>query len=76
MKSMTQYKYNRRIIKRLTGLLAVFSLLVIIDKDYAKSYYIKGKPIEGIGMSFSQKSRNVDFYKQEMLYTPSISIYG
>ena len=54
----------------------MFSLLVIIDKDYAKSYYIKGKPIEGIGMSFSQKSRNVDFYKQEMLYTPSISIYG
>lgn len=52
------------------------ALQQIIDKDYAKSYYIKGKPIEGIGMSFSQKSRNVDFYKQEMLYTPSISIYG
>lgn len=31
---MTQYKYNRRIIKRLTGLLAVFSLLVIF-KDFA-----------------------------------------
>lgn len=48
----------------------------IKDKEYAKAYLIKGKTIEGIGISFSKESRNVDYYKQERLFTPTISIYG
>ena len=48
----------------------------IKTKEYAKAYYIKGKPIEGVGLSFSKDDRNVNFYTQEKLFTPSISIYG
>lgn len=47
----------------------------IKKKEYAKAYYIKGKTIEGVGVSFSQESRNINDFKQETLYKPSISIY-
>lgn len=52
------------------------ALKQIKDNNYAGAYYIKGKVIEGIGMSFSQGTRNVEYYVQEQLYTPSVSIYG
>jgi len=51
------------------------ALKQIIDNKYADAYLIKGKPIEGVGMSFSKECRNVDFFVQERLFTPSISIY-
>ena len=51
------------------------ALKQIKDNKYAEAYLIKGKPIEGVGMSFSKESRNVDFFVQERLFTPSISIY-
>jgi len=47
----------------------------IKEKKYAEAYYIKGKPIDGVGMSFSQCTRNVEHYVTERLYTPSISMY-
>lgn len=31
------------------------ALKQIKDKNYAESYYIKGKPIVGIGLSFTKK---------------------
>lgn len=52
------------------------ALKQIKDKGYAKAYFIKGKAIEGVGMSFSQKTHNIENYKQETLYTPSVDIYG
>ena len=52
------------------------ALKQIKDNKYADAYLIKGKPIEGVGMSFSQECRNVDFFVQERLFTPSISVYG
>ena len=52
------------------------ALKQIKDNKYADAYLIKGKPIEGVGMSFSQECRNVDFFIQERLFTPSISVYG
>lgn len=51
------------------------ALKQIKDNKYAEAFLIKGKPIEGVGMSFSKESRNVDFFVQERLFTPSISIY-
>lgn len=51
------------------------ALKQIKDNKYAEAYLIKGKPIEGVGMSFSKESRNVDFFVQERLFTPSISVY-
>ena len=51
------------------------ALKQIKDKEYAKAYYIKGKPIEGVGLSFSQGTRNVDKYVAERLYTPSITFF-
>ena len=48
----------------------------IKEKEYAKSLYMKGKIIEGIGMSFSQKSHNIDTYTQERLYTPQTALYN
>ena len=50
------------------------ALKQIKDKNYADTYLIKNKPIEGVGMSFSKESRNIDFFVQERLHTPSISI--
>ena len=47
----------------------------IKEKEYAEAYFFKGKPIDGVGMSFSQSTRNVEYYVSEHLYTPSISIY-
>lgn len=52
------------------------ALKQIKDKEYAKAFFIKGKVIEGVGMSFSQKTHNIEYYKQDLLYTPSIDIYG
>lgn len=51
------------------------ALKQIKDNNYAEANYIKGKQIEGVGMSFSQKTRNIDHFKQERLYTPQISIF-
>lgn len=48
----------------------------IKKKEYAKPLYMKGKIIEGVGMSFSQKSHNIDSYKQERLYTPRTALYN
>lgn len=48
----------------------------IKEKEYAKPLYMKGKIIEGIGISFSKKSRNIDFYIQERLYTPRTTLYN
>lgn len=45
----------------------------IKEKEYAKAYFIKGKTIEGVGMTFSKEARNVTTYAQERLYTPQIS---
>ena len=47
----------------------------IKDKEYAKNYYIKGKTIEGVGMTFSKQSRNVERFVTERLYTPQVAIY-
>lgn len=48
----------------------------IKEKKYAEAYFIKGKPIEGVGMSFSQVSRNIEYYVQDSLFTPNVSNYG
>lgn len=48
----------------------------IKEKEYAKSYYIKGKTIYGVGISFSQETRNINGFKLEILYKPEISIYN
>lgn len=48
----------------------------IKKKEYAKPLYMKGKIIEGIGMSFSQRTRNVDYYIQERLYSPKTALYN
>lgn len=55
---------------------SIEALKQIKDKKYAEAYFIKGKVIDGVGMSFSQGIRNIEYYKQEVLYTPSITIYG
>lgn len=47
----------------------------IKEKEYAKAYYIKGKAIDGIGMNFSKKDRNVTSFVQDRIYTPLISVY-
>lgn len=47
----------------------------IRDKEYAKSYYIKGKIIYGVGMSFSKETRNINNFLSEILYKPDISIF-
>lgn len=47
----------------------------IKENKYAEAFYIKGKQIEGIGMSFSKNTRNIDYFKQECLYKPLVSIY-
>ena len=51
------------------------ALKQIKENKYAEAFYIKGKQIEGVGMSFSQKTRNIDHFKQECLYKPQVSIY-
>ncbi len=48
----------------------------IKKKEYAKPLYMKGKIIEGIGISFSQKSHNIDTFRQERLYIPRTSLYN
>lgn len=48
----------------------------IKEKEYAKPLYMKGKIIEGIGISFSQKSHNIDTFRQERLYTPRTALYN
>lgn len=52
------------------------ALKQIKDKNYAESYHIKGKPIVGIGLSFSQKTRNLDYYISEELYFPPVLPLG
>lgn len=47
----------------------------IIDKGYAQAYFLRGKIIDGVGMSFSQESRNVDFFVHNRLYTPRVNPY-
>lgn len=47
----------------------------IKEKEYAKSYYIKGKTIYGVGMSFSKETRNINNFLSEILYKPDISIF-
>lgn len=47
----------------------------IEEKEYAKPLYMKGKVIEGIGMSFSQKNHNVEYFVQKRLYTPPTELY-
>lgn len=42
---------------------------------YAEGNYVKGKIIEGVGLSFSQTNRNVDHFVSERLYTPSFMVY-
>ena len=51
------------------------ALKQIVDKEYAKAYYFRGKIIDGIGVSFSQESRNVDFFVQDRLYIPQVVPY-
>lgn len=51
------------------------ALQQIQNNRYAEAYYIKGKDIEGVGMSFSKKTRNVDGYVAKKLYTPQLSLY-
>ena len=65
-----EFKYSKDGKDRSKG-----ALKQIKDNNYAEAYYIKGKVIEGIGLSFSQKTRNIDHFKQEELYKPHISIY-
>ena len=48
----------------------------IKDKNYARRSYMKGKTIEGVGMSFSKKTRNIDVFVQERLYVPLTSLYN
>lgn len=52
------------------------ALYQIKKNKYAEAFYIKGKEIVGVGLSFSQEKHNVDSYVQELLFTPSILIYG
>ena len=52
------------------------ALKQIKEKGYAEAYFIKGKTIVGVGMSFSQKTHNIEHHQQELLYKPSIDIYG
>lgn len=47
----------------------------IKNKEYAKNYYIKGKTIEGVGITFSARSRNVEHYFADRLYTPQVAIF-
>ena len=47
----------------------------IKKKEYAKAYYIKGKTIYGVGMSFSQKRQNINISELETLYEPGILPY-
>lgn len=47
----------------------------IKEKEYAKSYCIKGKTIYGVGISFSKETRNINNFLPEMLYKPDISIF-
>ena len=54
---------------------SIEALEQIKEKQYARRSYIKGKIIEGIGMSFSKKTRNIDTYVQERLYTPLASLF-
>ena len=65
-----EFKYSKDGKDRSKG-----ALKQIKDNNYAKAYYIKGKEIEGVGMSFSQKTRNIEHFEQEKLYSPQVSIY-
>lgn len=65
-----EFKYSKDGKDRSKG-----ALKQIKENKYAEAYYIKGKQIEGVGMSFSQKTRNIDHFKQECLYKPQVSIY-
>lgn len=65
-----EFKYSKDGKDRSKG-----ALKQIKDNKYAEAYYIKGKLIEGVGMSFSQKTRNIDHYKQAELYRPQLLIY-
>lgn len=47
----------------------------IEKKEYAKPLYMKGKVIEGVGLSFSQKTRNIEYFMQKRLYSPRTALY-
>lgn len=47
----------------------------IKEKNYARRSLMKGKIIEGVGMSFSKRTRNIDAFMREQLYTPQASLY-
>lgn len=47
------------------------ALKQIKDKKYDLSYHTTGKVIEGIGISYSAKKRNINGIKNEVLYSPS-----
>lgn len=42
----------------------------IKDNEYANAYYIKGKIIEGVGITFSKEARNIVSFVLERIYTP------
>lgn len=65
-----EFKYSKDGKDRSKG-----ALKQIKENKYAEAFYIKGKQIEDVGMSFSQKTRNIDHFKQECLYKPQVSIY-
>ena len=51
---------------------SIEALQQIKDNGYAAAYYIKGKVIEGVGISFSKETRNVSAFVTERLYTPQV----
>jgi len=51
---------------------SIEALQQIKDNGYAEAYYIKGKVIEGVGISFSKETRNVSAFVTERLYTPQV----
>ncbi|NLD48549.1 MAG: hypothetical protein GX660_15395 [Clostridiaceae bacterium] len=51
---------------------SIEALQQIKDNRYAEAYYIKGKVIEGVGISFSKETRNVSAFVTERLYTPQV----
>ena len=67
---ITEFKYANDNIDR-----SQEALEQIKKNEYAKAYFIKGKPIECIGMTFSKETRNVTSFVQEKLYSPQISMY-
>ena len=65
-----EFKYSEDAIDR-----SPEALNQIKDKKYAQNYYIKGKPIEGVGLTFSKQARNVEHFVVERLYNPQVARY-